>query len=386
MKSRAIYVCVLIALCILAVACRDEFRSRPYFERLEQQIETGEPPDVGYIDTLRAPEYINEDRLMPLDNLIDPGDLADFYPPLLAHFQRHGNTYAIPRDFCTLALLVNVQLFAQKGLVDENGNAIAPENWEQFRNFAEILTDREAGIFGVGLTTAFWNWMPFMFQAGGSILHPSGTSMTLTGNAGNEALTFYTDLYKDGFAFVPDGEWPYQGIYNDMLDAFEQGEVAMFIEGNSVYNALKERGAPVQVVELPAGPGEDGLRATISYVVGYGLFREPGTELEPGSALDLLRFTTSEEGMGIWADCPEPLYMPTRQSMRAEWVAEHPDAAALMAGVDYLYSYQPATASIEAITDFDQQAADIIGQALRDEITVGHALAELQRIGNMLSE
>lgn len=372
MKLRVISLKLLVVILpILLVAARCEYLSQPYFDRLVMRIETGQPPDVGYIDALRAPEYIREGRLRPLDELIDTEELDDFYEPLLAYFQRDGQTYALPRDYQTVALLVNVDLFEEAGLEP-------PTTWDEFYEAAATLTDGD--VYGLGLTTNLWNWLSFLFQAGGSLLDETGTQMTLDTPEAGKALTFYTNLYKDGYVFLADGEWPYRGM-DKILKAFAQGKVAMFLGANDAYAILRARDVPVQVVELPAGPAGE---ATIPYVVGYGLFSDAGTE--PGHpASDLLRFICSREGMEIWAE--SPIYMPTRQSMRDGWVEMHPDAAAFMAEVDYLRSYQPATASFQAIENFDRQAAGIIADAMRGEISVDEALEMLQAAGTeMLQE
>jgi multiple sugar transport system substrate-binding protein len=365
MRSRVILLKVVVAiLSILLIAGRCEYLSQPYFDQLAARIDDDQPPDVGYMDVLRAPEYIREGRLRPLDGLIDANDLADFYAPLLANFQREGRTYLCPRDFQTVALLVNVELFEETGLEP-------PTTWDEFSYVVETMADM--GYYGVGLSPDLWNWMPFLFQAGGSLLDESGTEMTLLTEEAEEALAFYTDLHLDGYAFMPEDEsWPPYQRRAELLTAFVQGEVAMIFGANDSYTLLRaELGDRVQVAELPEGP--DG-KATIAYAVGYGLFSDAGTE--PGPALDLLHLICSREGMEIWAE--SPIYMPTRQSMREEWVAMHPDAAAFMAGVDYLHSYQPAIASHEAIEAFDRQANLILTKAMRGEISVDEALEMLQ--------
>lgn len=373
MRTRAISLKLLVVILFIPlVAGRCEYLSQPYFNRLATRIEAGEPPGVAYMDVLRTPEYIREGRLMPLDNLIGEDDWADFHSPLLEYFQRDGQMYVCPRDFQTVALLVNMDLLEEAGLQP-------PTTWDELYDAAAKLTETTGG-FGVGLTSNLWNWLPFLFQAGGSLLDESGTEMTLLTEEAHKALTFYVDLHLAGYAFLPEGElWlPIQGR-EQLLQAFAQGDVAMILGANDFY-ALLQKQAPdmnLQVVELPAGPAG---KATIAYVVGYGLLSESGTGAGP--ALDLLRLTCAPEGMKIWSQ--SPIYMPTRQSLQDEWMAMHPEAVAFMAGVDYLHSYQPATASFKAIEEFDRQATSHIAAAMRGEISVEDALESLQAEGTAM--
>lgn len=389
MKLRRILLTLLVISPVLLFNCRDEVRSQPYFDRLVTLIVAGEAPDVGYVDSLRATEYINQDLLWPIpDELVED----DFYPQLLAYFQREGQTYALPRDFQTVALLVNMDLFEEAGLLSPS--ELEEFKWDHFQEIAAVLTNPDEDVYGVGLTAGLVNWLPFLLQAGGSPLDESGAQITLDTEEAWVALTFYTDLIRNGYALVSDGPWPFLGMYGEggLLEMFAHGKVAMILAGPTMYNDLKrlleEMDSPphVEVVELPEGPAG---KATIAYVVGFGLFREPSA-----SALAFLQFVTSGEGMQIWFS-PEsldlkppipapPIYMPARISQRDAWMEAHPDTAAFMSGVDYLSFYQPPTASFQGMEEFDRLAAEILSAVLRAEITVEEAVQELQANGDAI--
>jgi multiple sugar transport system substrate-binding protein len=319
---------------------------------------------------LRAPEYIRDGRLTPLDTLFDPDDRADFYEPLLRMFQRDGVTYACPRDFQTVALLVNQDMFDEAGV-------LVPGTWGELWDAAQVLTDLDAGVRGLGLTPNLWNWLPFLFQAGGALFDESGTELTLETPEAEDALNFYTDLHLAEFARMPpeDQSWPLIEGRNWLIQAFAGQEVAMILGANDSYVALQglEAGFNLRVAELPAGPGG---RGTIPYVAGFGLF-DGFAPVQPASAL--LQFTCSREGTRIWAE--SAIYMPARRSLRQEWVEMHPDAVAFINGVEHAFSYQPARASFEAIAEFDEQATGILDDAMRGEILVVEALRQLQNAG-----
>lgn len=428
MKLRKILLMLLVISPVLFLNCRDEIRCQPYFDKLVRRIGDEDAPDVGYVDSLRAPGYVKEGWLKPIpDQLVE----KDFDPRLLAYFQRDESgrhcgessdtcyTYALPHDFQTVALVLNVELFERIDIDPERipDLAVAGEwTWDKFEGFAAELTSHDEGIYGAGLTSAFTNWLPFLLQAGGSLFDESGTFMTLDTDEAREAMIFYTDLVLNGFAFVPEGPWPSRGMFGQLewpeppaygegglLDMFVDGRVAMFFAGPSQYNSLRNLyrdkrifDPPVRVVELPAG--RSGKRATVAYVVGYGLFQEPSE-----SALAFLAFATSEDEMRIWFE-PEslgleppmpapPIFMPARLSLQQDWVdayseseADKSAAEAFLAGADYLHFYQPATLPFEALEAFDREAAEILSWALAGEIATEEAVQELQAAGNTILE
>jgi len=401
MKWRNHLLILLVISPLLLLNCRDEVRSQPYFEKLLTLSAAGTPPHVGYVDTLRLPEYIENDLLWPVpDELVDD----DFDPELLAYFQRDDNellcsgssgtckTYALPRDFQTVALVMNTDLFEESGIVppDELQNF----DWDAFREIAAMLTDAGEDVKGVGFTTSFANWLPFLFQANGSWFDEAGMSVTLDTDQAREALTFYTDLVRDEYAIVVDGPGPYPGVYDEggLLDMFVNEQVGMALIGPSMYHVLRikyeQQGIsepPLKVVELPAGP--TGAKATIAYVVGFGLFREPSAP-----ALELLEFVTSEEGMMIWFS-PEslglgspvpvpPTYIPARMSLRDAWMEAHPGTEAFVEGAQHLAFYQPAVVPFGAMEEFDRQATEILREVLLREMPVEEAVQELQAKGD----
>ena len=201
----------------------------------------------------------------------------------------------------------------------------------------------------------------------------------------DQALKFYISFYQNKWAFLNDGDWPYYGEYDTLLDRFKNGKVAMILGGNTMFFILKEMGAPVKVVELPSGPAG---KATIAYTVGYGLMTQ--SSASGGPAVELLKFATSKEAMRIWigedklpqGPSAPPVYMPPRISLRGNWMEAHPDAQAFLLGVDYAQPYQPAVTSAAKIAQFDQFASSIMNQVIQGNISVSEALNAIQTEGD----
>ena len=391
MPMKKLYRLLLLLLAIapiLTVNCSELHFQSAYLTRLSTMGAAGMMPDVGFIDALWASEQIGGGLAQPL-----PGDLdlGDFDPQLLAYFQRGGQTYALPHDAQTLALVVNAELLAKAGFdfagIQEQAGK-GQWTWDDLEAVAAALTEKLGpGIYGVGLTPGFWNFVPFLFQAGGSLLNESGTAMALNTPAGEEALGFYVGLYEKGYVFVPGGEWPYWGAYGEMLDAFAQDRVGMFMASPSMYDDLLERMGldpatqeKVRAIELPAGRA--GIQATVGQVRGFCLFTEPSA-----ASMAFLEYITGREAARFWiGDRQSPSdYVPARRSLRDAWIKAHPDTVAAFAtSVDDMRFYPEFTMYAGTIARFDQEASARIDGIFRGRMAVGDALAEIEQVGNEL--
>ena len=380
MKLHKILLILLLISPVLMIDCSSPPDAYP--AKLMEMIEThGVVPDVGYVDALQAPEFIRRDWLKPIP---DEVELDGFYPRLLEYFQHDGQIYAVPVDFQPVTLLINEELFDKYGLAP-------PNTWDELVETAWIIQDgeREAGnqdFYGLGLTAGIWNFLPFLYQAGGSLLDPSGM-LALNTDQAKDAFTFYTGLSRDGPAFGAYGdEWPYWGAYggDGVLARFEQGKIAMCFGGPGMYYSLKRQGAPVKVIEPLEGRGPAGRRATIALVRGYGLFGDPDTPASP-AAVDFLRFLTSEEAMKLWIGDSETLpdYMPAREDLREAWLDVHPGTEAFMNSVRFDYIPSPPQlplVNFATISELDQLAAKEIREALRPDLSADKALDHLHAL------
>lgn len=376
MKLRTIMLILLVISPILMFNCSTPKRRLPSW--LAARMEAGERPDVGYVDVMQIPAFIKQGWLTPLPDNFEL-DKEDFQPVLLDYFQYEGQLYAVPFDFQPITLLVNDAMFDKYGLD-------VPTTWDDLRKAAEVIQEGEAdneGFYAVGLTAGLWNWLPFLYQAGGSLFDESGSRLALNTDQAQEAFTFYTALAGDGLAFVGAGdEWPYWGAYGDegVINRFIEGKTAMCFGGPGIYNSLREAGVPVRAVEPPEGPAG---KATIALVRGYGLFSDRPT------AVELLQFLSHPDQMKVWigdSQSPSPPdYLPVRRSLQDSWLAVHPDTEAFIRSADYI---APAPVmplvDFDAVVQLDKVAAQKIGVALHGEILAEEALSQLKAEGDQI--
>jgi ABC-type glycerol-3-phosphate transport system substrate-binding protein len=83
--------------------------------------------------------------------LNDWQEKAQINKDVLAPFVRDGRVYALPTDGYLMGLIYNKKLFRQAGLLDGDGNAEVPANWDEFVAVAKKLTDKKGGVSGFGI-------------------------------------------------------------------------------------------------------------------------------------------------------------------------------------------------------------------------------------------
>jgi multiple sugar transport system substrate-binding protein len=294
-----------------------------YDTKLQTALAGGSPPDVFYLDSFRAPDLVQAGAVAAVGDQLT--DVDDFYPSLREAFTVDGVFYCPPKDFGTLALQYNEELFDAAGVEHPN----AEWTWEDLRSAAEQLTDQDAGVYGLVLPSDFARWIVFLYQAGGSVTNDELTAMTVNSPEALEAMEFYVSLVRDGFAAQPsdlDSGWP--------GEAFGRGRAAMTIEGNWIVPFLADQFPDLQygVSELPAGSAG---KATMAFTVCYAV---PAAAPNPDASLRLVDYLTGSEGMKAWTDLG--LAMPTRASLREGWLEQYPDLEPFLNGADYAHKWQ----------------------------------------------
>ncbi len=343
---------------------------------MQTAFASGTYPEVFYIDSSRLPDWATAGVVAIGDEDIE--DLDGFYPALLEVFTFEGDLYCPPKDFSTMALQYNKDLFDAAGLEYPT----ADWTWDDLRAAAEALTDPAAGVIGLVTPPNLERWMPFLFQAGGAIINEDGEYVMDSPEA-LEALEFYIGMVTDGIAGPPsrvDSGWG--------GEAFGRGRAAMAMEGNWVIQFLLDNYPELNwgVAELPAGPAG---RATMAFTVCYGVAGNlSGDVLD--AAWALVNFLTNDEGAQSVASAsfgPMPTRPSAAQAYLENWAARtegsgvnFEDFNAFIAGGEYSYpwvlpvGFQPF---VDAFNSGLQRAFD--GQATAEDV-----LAEVSMIANEL--
>lgn len=322
-------------------------------QQLGQGFSGNNPPDLFYMAWDLFQTYANNGYLEPYAE--DLGNADDFFAPLRDTFSFEDTFYCAPKDFSTLGLVINTDLWTAAGLTD----ADLPTDWDTLASVAQRLTS--GGAVGLSFGLEYARIGLFMNQAGGGLVNDDGTEATADSEENIAGLDYVKSLASAGSLKFPselDAGWA--------GEAFGQGKAAMVIEGPWINGALENDFPDInyQVAELPAGPAG---KSTFTFSNCWGI---PAGSDTRDSAVDLVEYLTTDEQQMAFADAFGVI--PSTESGAATYAEQFPENAAFVAGVEYAESPVAFAGAADVITDFN---ASLEGIATGDPASI---LAQLQ--------
>jgi multiple sugar transport system substrate-binding protein len=308
-------------------------------QQLSQGFAGGNPPDLFYLATELLAGYADNGSVIAYGDMLENKD--DFYPSLVQNFTYDDQFYCAPKDFSTLQLIINKNLWDEAGLTD----ADIPTDWDSLAAAAEALTDDDTT--GLVFSGEYQRVGAFMAEAGGRLVSEDGTQAVADSPENIEALTYVKEHLADGtFAYSADVGAGWGG------EAFGKELGAMTIEGNWITGALGDYpDVDPLVVELPAGPAGQG---TLQFTNCWGMAADsPNQE----AALDLVEYLTSADQQLAFSQAFGP--MPSVQSAADQWTADNPDLEAFLAGADYAQGVPTNDGVSDVFTDLNAQLATL---------------------------
>ncbi|NLF74528.1 MAG: extracellular solute-binding protein [Chloroflexi bacterium] len=218
-----------------------------YYDRLTATFAGGEPPDIAVMHAGRMPGYVSRGMLRPLnDDFAAAGiDVSDIVPTTLAAVSFNDKIYALPWDTHAILWHLNVDLFAQAGLVDDAGNPILPTSADELLAQAKQMKEATGvNYLAVAATNDPMMYRAFciaIWQQGGDVLSEDLTKATLNTPEGLAAVELFKALFDAGYA---DPTLDYAGTG----EAFLNGQAAVEINGTWVVDAYNAQAADPAVV------------------------------------------------------------------------------------------------------------------------------------------
>jgi multiple sugar transport system substrate-binding protein len=309
-------------------------------QQLGQAFAGDSPPDVFYVDASRFADYASVGALEPYgDKLSNAGD---YYDSLKQTFTYNGKFYCAPKDFSTLALEINTDLWAQAGLTD----ADVPTTWDQLKAVSAKLAAKKIQPMVIGDTRDRIG--AFMVEAGGWLLSADGKQATADSPENLAALQYVKDLVKAGYVKYPkqvDAGWG--------GEAFGKAKTAMTIEGNWIKGAMTHDFPNVKykVYELPTGPKGKG---TLSFTNCWGIsakskFKDQAIKfVEAMTTVD--QQMTFAKGFGV---------MPSLKTAKDAYTQQFPADGPFVTGADYAHGPVNAPKMDSVLADLDTQLQQI---------------------------
>jgi multiple sugar transport system substrate-binding protein len=239
--------------------------------------------DVIDLDVVWTAEFASAGWIIPLPAGKFP--LADFLPPAVATAMYQGRLYAVP-DYS------NADLLYYRSDILARAHAKPPTTWAQLQSLAAKVAPKYH-LNGYAATLAPYEGLTVNFaeavqSAGGSILSPDGTQVTVDSPEAVTGLDFLVDGVRQGW--IPTADLGYEEV--SAQQAFESGKFLFLNDWPDVYAAASEPGdgnkvvGKFGVVALPGldGPGSSSLGGANLAISAYSQHQE--------TALDFISYLT----------------------------------------------------------------------------------------------
>jgi multiple sugar transport system substrate-binding protein len=286
-------------------------------QQLGQGFAGGTPPDLFYADASRIGDFAKAGNLYAYGDQMKG---SNFLPSLVKSFTYDGKFQCAPKDYSTLALEINTDLWTAAGLTD----ADIPKDWAGLETVAKKLT--KGKVTGLVIGNDINRGGAFMKQAGGWVVSQDGKTMTADTAENLAGLQEMKKMMADGSLKFNTDTSPAAGWGGE---AFGKGIGAMTIEGNWIKGALTKDFPKIKakIVELPAGPAGKG---TLMFSNCWGIAAK---STQQAQAVDLVKFMTSVDQQLAFTKAFGP--MPSTEEGIAKFKTDYPDDAAFAAGGDY---------------------------------------------------
>ncbi len=298
--------------------------SPDYGTQIQASFASGDYPDVFTVGQFDFPSLLDSGVLMSGEGMIESPE--GVYPSLLDAFSSDGTAYCVPKDFSTLALFYNQDLFDAAGVEYPT----AEWTWEDMYAAAEAIANSDAvadGVTGFSSAADRNRWLGFLYGNGADIAGEDGMSAVNSPEA-VAALEFYNSFTANGVGARP-SDLNGSGWNGE---AFGRGLAAMTIEGNWAIGYLQNDFPELNwaVAEVPLSPS--GERGTLTFTECWAV----GASTEnPEEAWQLVNFLTGEEGAMSVATAGFGV-MPARPSAVQAWLdTRGAEFEAFVSGADY---------------------------------------------------
>jgi multiple sugar transport system substrate-binding protein len=275
-------------------------------EKLATAIASGTPPDVFLLDSPDFPALVERGLVLDLApytarvgyerDSVFPEVLDVFMPEVLDVFMRGPQLFALPKDFTPMVIYYNRSVFDNAGVSHPTEEGWT---WETFVDVAREVTrdvdgDGRTDIYGLSFPRRLYEWVPFVWSAGGDILSPDGRRAAGYLDSPKTVATFefLTSLYNR-WHVVPPAQFLRAG---DPMrrGRFYSGSQAMLVSGHWAMPQLLKYAARGELsLGIAPIPHREGERpTTVIYASGWAV---PVNVRHKRLAVELAAYLASEE-------------------------------------------------------------------------------------------
>lgn len=343
---------------------------KDYWVKMEAAALSNTLPEIIRFKTSEIGTYIEGGFLTDLTNLseFDPSFSYDNFPKVIVDkFTFDGKIYGVPKDFDTIALFYNKEIF------DEAGESYPNKtwDWQTLVEVAKRLTDANAGVYGFAAPITgqkgYWNTI---LQAGGYVITPDGRpGFDLAGT--KQGLQFWYDLLNTHGV----SPTPAQMEETKPDTMFLSGKIAMMYNGSwMIDNYMMDNEAfagKFDLAVLPQGPVR---RATISNSLCFSVSSGIPTAAGEEAAFHLASYLGSMEAQTIEAEYGGaiPAFMGAEEKWKDVYAAYNVDV--FFDSLAWSFEY-PVT----RLSSWKDELNTMVKRMLSGDVDIDSGCAELQR-------
>lgn len=256
-----------------------------YWMKMQTSLGDSNGPDVFWLNVDHVNEYAPKGLVEPLDSYIeaDGMDMGIFAESVQGMYNVNGVQYGMPKDYDTIGLFYNKQIFDEKGVAYPTDDW----TWEDLEAACEALSGDGIHAISVDLIN-LQCWLDnFVATNGGTLVSEDGTTFQFDSPEVIEAIEWSMDLVEAGYS--PD----YYSLQENGSDnRFMGGLTAMQVVGDwciaTYQEALGEDN--IGVVEIPTKVGEGNV------IHGLGVCMNSASENKELAWEFMKMFTTEDVG------------------------------------------------------------------------------------------
>ncbi|ABF45053.1 carbohydrate ABC transporter substrate-binding protein, CUT1 family [Deinococcus geothermalis DSM 11300] len=341
-----------------------------YNQQLTTLLASGTAGDVFYVPAETLDGYVKTGKLLPLGGLVST---TPYIKTLNTAFTRNGRQYAIPKDFNTLILVYNKDLFDEAGVPYPTNN----ETWTSLQQKLTTLKQKLGpDYYGLCLQPNWDRFGAFAFATGWPQFGPNGKT-NLADPRFVEAFNWYIGLAKNKVGVTP------SELSQDWTGGcLKTGKVAVAIEGSWIVNFLRDNAPNLKFGSalLPKNP-KTGQRGNFLYTVGWGVNANTKNR---AAALKVLNALTSPQAQQYVLE--QGLAIPSRSALTNSPYFKKNDPGAQVSrlvfeGADdgYVRAFtfgpqgqdwtKPINEALAAVLSGQRTAADALKKAQQDMAT-----------------
>ena len=261
-------------------------------------VKSGDPPVTSILLSTDMYSLIDEDAIVPFDDLIKTTDdrawLSSFYPAFMENSQTGGKTWGIPFQRSTIVLYYNKEAFKDAGL-DPNR---PPGTWTEMAEYAQKLTKRDASgnvtQWGVQIPSSgfpYWLFQGLAIENGVNLMNAAGTEVYYDKPEVVGALQYWLDLVNKDKVHPPGiVEWG-----TTPKDFFERKVAMMWTTTGNLTNVRSNAKFDFGVAMLPANK----QRGSPTGGGNFYIFKK-STPAQREAAFKFIKWVTTPERAAKW--------------------------------------------------------------------------------------